>query len=213
MPERTRFRDRSEGGKRLAELLGSYADRKDVVVLGLPRGGVPVAAEVARSLRVPLDVLLGRKVGVPGREELAMGAVAGGGAEVVNTNVMEALALSRAVFDEQASVERAELRRREREFRGDLPPLDLADKIVILVDDGLATGATMRVAVHAVKSLSPSKVVVAAPTAAPETRTLLGQDADEVVTVIAPTDFRSVGLWYEQFEQISDDEVKEILQR
>lgn len=213
MPQSMRFRTREDGGRKLAALLERYANRPDVIVLGLPRGGVPVAAQVAGALSLPLDVLVVRKVGAPGREELAMGAVAGGGAEVVNDRVLQALGISRSEFQDHAAVEREALNQRERELRGNRPPLVLGGKTVILVDDGLATGASMRVAAHAARTLGAVAIVVAVPAAAAESRARLEPEVDEIVTVIAPDDFRSVGLWYDVFDQTSDEEVKELLER
>jgi predicted phosphoribosyltransferase len=205
------YRDRGDAGVRLAEHLASYADRHDVVVLGLPRGGVPVAAEVARALRAPLDVFCVRKLGVPGDEELAMGAIATGGVVVVNQRVVSELGVSQRMLAEVASAERDELERRERAYRGESPPVPLAGRTVVVVDDGLATGATMRAAVRAVRAAGPGRVVVAVPVAAAETCRSLEADADEVVCPLAPEGFRSVGGWYDDFSTTSDDEVRRCL--
>jgi predicted phosphoribosyltransferase len=205
------YRDRADAGARLAGHLASYANRPDVVVLGLPRGGVPVAAEVARALRAPLDVFCVRKLGVPGDEELAMGAIATGGVVVVNHQVVAELGVPEHMLEEVAAAEREELERRERAYRGDAPPAPLAGRTVLVVDDGLATGATMRAAVRAVRAAGPSRVVVAVPVAAAETCRSLAADADEVVCPLAPDSFRSVGGWYEDFSTTSDDEVRRCL--
>lgn len=205
------YRDRADAGVRLAEHLAAYADRADVVVLGLPRGGVPVAAEVARSLRAPLDVFCVRKLGVPGDEELAMGAIATGGFIVVNERVVSELGVSDRVLAEVAAAERDELDRRERAYRGGSPPARLAGRTVLVVDDGLATGATMRAAVRAVRAAGPRRVIVAVPVAAAETCRSLERDADELVCPLTPGGFRSVGAWYEDFSTTSDDEVRRCL--
>jgi len=178
-------------------------------VLGLPRGGVPVALEVARALRAPLDVLVVRKLGLPGHSELAMGAIASGGARVLNDEVCAWA--SPASIDAVTRVETAELERRERAYREDRPALSLGGKTVILVDDGLATGATMRAAVLAVRRLEPAHIVVAVPVGARDTCELLRRVADEVVVVLAPASFSAVGLWYDDFSQTSDDEVRQAL--
>jgi predicted phosphoribosyltransferase len=205
------YRDRADAGTQLAGHLGPYAGRADVVVLGLPRGGVPVAAEVARALRAPLDVFCVRKLGVPGDEELAMGAIATGGVVVLNEGVVAELGVPEEVLAEVAAAEREELERREHAYRGDRPPVSLAGRTVLVVDDGLATGATMRAAVRAVRAAGPSRVVVAVPVAAAETCRSLEADADDVVCPLAPEGFRSVGGWYEDFGATSDDEVRRCL--
>jgi putative phosphoribosyl transferase len=205
------YRDRADAGTRLAERLAAYAGRADVVVLGLPRGGVPVAAEVAGALGAPLDVFCVRKLGVPGDEELAMGAIATGGVVVLNERVVSELGVSAQVLAEVAAVEREELERRDRAYRGDRPPVPLAGRTVIVVDDGLATGATMRAAVRAVRAAGPRRVVVAVPVAASETCRAVEADADEVVCPLVPDGFRSVGGWYEDFSATSDDEVRRCL--
>lgn len=209
----TAFRDRTEAGQLLAKRLTAYANRLDVLVLALPRGGVPVAYEVARALGVPLDVFVVRKLGVPGHEELAMGAIASGGECVLNDDVVEALRIPRHVIEAASARELRELERRERAYRGDRPAPKVRGRTVILVDDGLATGATMRAAVHALRRLGPARIVVAVPTAAPSTCEEFRHEADECVCVITPEPFHGVGLWYEDFSQTTDDEVRDLLER
>ncbi len=208
-----RFRDRNEAGRLVAERLRRYAGRDDVVVLGLPRGGVPVAYEVARELGAPLDVYVVRKLGLPGHEELAFGAIATGGVRVLNKELIERLRLPPEWIEAIDAKERGELERRERIYRGERPPPDLAGRVVILVDDGLATGATMLAAVQAVREDDPAKVVVAVPVADPEVCANLEAVADEAVCVATPRPMRAVGLWYRDFSQTSDEEVRELLQR
>jgi len=208
-----RFRDRAEAGRRLAAELSAYAHRPDVRVLALPRGGVPVGFEVARALRAPLDVFLVRKLGVPGHEELAMGAIASGGIVVLNEDVVEQFGVSAAEIEMVAEAERRELARRERRYRGDRPRPELAGTSVILVDDGLATGATMRAAVTALKQEGPEHVVVAVPVAAPETCDALRDEVDDVVCAVTPEPFHAVGLWYADFSQTTDEEVHDLLER
>ena len=207
----TPFADRREGGIVLARLLSEYAGRRDVLVLGLPRGGVPVAFEVARGLHAPLDVFVVRKLGLPGHPELAMGAIASGGARVLNDNVVAWAGLTPAEIDAVARLEQAELTRRERAYRGaqGVPPI--AGHTVILVDDGLATGSTMRAAVLAVRALAPSRVVVAAPVGARNTCRMLRSVADDVVCARMPEPFTAVGLWYQRFDQTTDEEVRTLL--
>jgi len=205
------FRDRHDAGRRLAAKLTPYAGREDVLVLALPRGGVPVAAEVARVLGAPLDVFLVRKLGVPGHEELAMGAIAGGGVRVVNDDVVRRLGIPDWAVDRAAATEFRELERRGRAYRDDRPPLDVRGKTVVLVDDGLATGATMRAAVLAVRRLDPARVVVAVPVGAPETCHEFSDVADEVVCATEPEPFLAVGHWYADFRQTTDDEVRRLL--
>jgi predicted phosphoribosyltransferase len=207
------FRDRSEAGRLLAAKLARYAERPDVLVLALPRGGVPVAYEVARALGAPLDVFIVRKLGVPGQEELAMGAVASGGVRVLNQEVVHALRVPDYVVDAVAEWELLELARRERVYRGERPFPDLRGRTVILVDDGLATGATMHAAVQALRQKQPARLVVAVPTAAPETCEELSAEVDEVVCAITPEPFYAVGIWYEDFSQTTDEEVRELLAR
>lgn len=205
------FRDRFEAGRILAEKLAAYRDRADVLVLGLPRGGVPVAWTVAQALKAPLDVFLVRKLGVPGHEELAMGAIAMGGVRALNVQVVRALQISPETLDRVAAQEQQELDRRERLYRGDRPPLDVEGRIVILVDDGLATGATMRAAVEALRQQHPARIVVAVPVGAAETCDDLRKIADEVVCVQTPEPFYAVGMWYDDFSQTTDEEVRELL--
>jgi len=208
-----KFTDRVEAGRLLAEQLGAYAKRADVVVLALPRGGVPVAYEIATRLHVPLDIFLVRKLGAPGQPELAMGAIATGGARVLNDEVIRYLAVSPEVIDAVARAEQVELERRERAYRGDRPTPDLHGRVVILVDDGLATGSSMRAAIAVVRTQAPSRVVVVVPVAARETCDELKREVDEVICLRTPEPFSAVGLWYEDFSQTTDEEVRELLQR
>ncbi len=210
-PESRRFRDRRQAGRQLAALVGDYAGRNDVVVLGLPRGGVPVAFEVAQGLGAPLDVFLVRKLGVPGHEELAMGAIASGGVRVLNEDVVRTLAIPPETIERVAQHEQLELERRERVYRGDRAPIDVRGRTVIVVDDGLATGATMRAAAQALRQQGPARVVIAAPLAARETCHTLASEADEILCAMTPDPFYSVGLWYDDFSQTTDDEVRELL--
>jgi len=205
------FRDRDEAGRALAERLTQYADRTDVLVLALPRGGVPVGAAIAEALHVPLDVFLVRKLGVPGHEELAMGAIASGGVRVLNDDVLRELPISEAEIDAVAAREARELRRREQEYRNGRPPADVRGKIVILVDDGLATGATMKAAAAALRRMGPAKTVVAVPVGAAQTCGELRDLADEVVCAEQPDPFYAVGSWYRDFNQTTDAEVRELL--
>lgn len=205
------FADRAEAGELLAERLTAYRDRDDVVVLGLPRGGVPVAREVARGLGVPFDVYVVRKLGVPGHEELAMGAIATGGVRLLNRDVVDALGIPMNVIDAVAAREQQELERREHAYRGDRGPIALTNKTVILVDDGLATGATMRAAVMAARQQQPARVIVAVPVGAVSTCADLAAEADDVVCVRTPDPFVAVGLWYRDFTPTSDHEVRSLL--
>jgi putative phosphoribosyl transferase len=206
-----RFRDRAEAGRLLGERLSGQVGPGDVVVLGLPRGGVPVARQVARALGAPLDVFLVRKLGFPGQPELAMGAIASGGVRVVNEEIVRELRLDEQVIGAVAEREGEELVRRELAYRGDRPPLELGGKTVVLVDDGLATGATMRAAVQAVRAHKPRSVVVAVPTAPPHAVRDLQAGVDELVALLEPDPFHAVGLWYENFREVSDDEVRQLL--
>ncbi|HEY6358433.1 MAG TPA: phosphoribosyltransferase family protein [Vicinamibacterales bacterium] len=206
-----RFTNRVDAGRRLATCLDGYAGRSDVIVLGLPRGGVPVAAEVAQHLHAPLDIFLVRKLGVPGHPELAMGAVAEGGVQVLDERLIEGLAIPRALVDEIAQSERLELDRRDRRYRGARQRPNVSNRTVIVVDDGLATGATMEAAVVALRALGPAAVVVAAPVGAPETCSRLGRHADRVVCVATPAYLGAVGHWYDDFTQTTDDEVRKAM--
>ncbi len=209
----SRFRDRVAAGRQLAADLAEYAHRPDIVVLALPRGGVPVAYEVARALGAPLDVFLVRKLGVPGQEEVAMGAVATGGVRVLNDSIVRSLGIPREVIDAVTARELEELAHRERLYRGDRPPVDVRGRTVILVDDGLATGATMVAAVRALRQRGPARIVVAVPIAPPETCAALRAEADDVVCTMTPEPFRAVGVWYQDFSQTTDDEVRALLAR
>jgi putative phosphoribosyl transferase len=207
------FHDRSEGGRILAHDLSAYADRPDVLVLALPRGGVPVGYEVARTLHAPLDVFLVRKLGVPAREELAMGAIATGGVRVLNQDVIDALGIPQETIDTVAERETEELERREQTYRGSRGAPDVHGRTIILVDDGLATGSTMRAAVAALRRQGPDRIVVAVPVGAAETCAEFQSEADEVVCARTPEPFHAVGLWYDNFAQTSDEEVHELLRR
>jgi putative phosphoribosyl transferase len=207
------FRDRTEAGRLLAAELTAYAERSDVLVLALPRGGVPVAFEVAQALHAPLDVFSVRKLGVPGQEELAMGALATGGVRVLNQDVVRTLRIPEETIAAVAAAEHKELRRQERAFRGDRPPLDVHDRTVILVDDGLATGSTMRAAIAALRQQGPRRIVVAVPVGAPDTCADFGREADEAICARTPEPFYSVGLWYDDFSQTTDKEVRALLER
>ncbi|MCI0711138.1 MAG: phosphoribosyltransferase [Chloroflexi bacterium] len=207
------FQDRTEAGQQLVGKLMKFKDRTDAIVLALPRGGVPVAYEVAKALHLPLDVFVVRKLGTPGYEEMAMGAIASGGVRVLNTYVINQLNVTDEAIDRITEKERKELQRREVKYRGNRPFPQLEGKIVILIDDGLATGATMAAAVHAVREYDPAYVVVAVPVASPETCAEFADFVDEVVCVLTPPSFRSVGGWYREFPQTSDEEVQRYLER
>ena len=207
------FSDRRQAGKKLATQLATYSNRSDVLVLALPRGGVPVAFEVALALRAPLDVFLVRKLGVPGHEELAMGAIAPGGVRVLNEEVTSQMQISSSAIAEVAKREEQELQRRERLYHGARAAPDARGRTVILIDDGLATGSTMRVAARALRGMQPSKIVVAVPVAAAETCADLHNEVDEVICLATPEPFMAVGAWYSDFEQTSDQEVRELLDR
>lgn len=207
------FRDRRDAGRKLAAKLPQYVGRDDVVVLALPRGGVPVAYEVAKALGAPLDVFLVRKLGVPGHEELAMGAIASGGVRVLNQQVVNSLAIPREVIDEVAKREQQELERRQRAYRNGRSSIDLSGKTAILIDDGLATGATMAAAVSGVRAQGAKEIVVAVPTAAQETCEAFRGFVDAIICVETPRPFWGVGMWYEDFSQTSDEEVRELLNR
>jgi predicted phosphoribosyltransferase len=207
------FRDRVDAGRALASELRKYAGRDDVIVLALPRGGVPVAYEVARAIAAPLDVFIVRKLGVPGHEEYAMGAVASGGVRVVSEDVVRDLGLTAADVERVAAREIAELERRERLYRGERPEPDLQGRTVILVDDGLATGSTMKAAVKALAARTPAAIVVAVPVAAADTCRELAREVHEVVCAVTPEPFHAVGLWYEDFRQTTDAEVHALLEQ
>jgi predicted phosphoribosyltransferase len=207
------FHDRRHAGSALASELSAYAARADVVVLGLPRGGIPVAFEVALALAAPLDVFVVRKLGWPGHEEYAMGAIASGGVRVLNPDLNRELTLRKEVLDAVAKRELAELERRERLYRADRPALWLRGRCAILVDDGLATGSSMLAAVTALRQHRPARIVVAVPVAAPDACARMRAEADEVICATAPQPFSSVGRWYDDFDQVGDDEVKELLAR
>ena len=207
------FRDRRHAGRVLAGLLERYANRPDVIVLALPRGGVPVAFEVAQALHAPLDLLIVRKLGVPGHEEYAMGALAGGGVRLINDDVVRGLGISAAEVDAVVRSEQLELDRREQLYRGGMAPLALRGRTAILIDDGLATGSTMLVAIQALRRQQAGRIVAAVPTGAADTCEALRREADEVVCATTPEPFRAVGLWYEDFSQTDDDEVRALLAR
>src|SRR5437764_1347804 len=205
------FRDRAEAGRTLATMFMGYAGRPDLLVLALPRGGVPVAYEVARALGAPLDVFLVRKLGVPRHEELAMGAIASGGVRVLNRDVVQALDTPEQVIEDVAAAELRELERRERAYRDNRPPPDVRGKTVILVDDGLATGSSMRAATTALRQQGPSRIVVGVPVAAPEICEEFRDEVDEIVCAITPEVLYGVGVWYQDFSQTTDDEVRDLL--
>lgn len=207
------FHDRTDAGRQLAARLGKYAGRPDVVVLALPRGGVPVAFEVASALGAPLDVLVVRKLGVPGQEELAMGAIASGGTRAMNDDVLRTLVIDAATIERVTARARAELERREHAYRGDREPAAVEGRTVILVDDGIATGATVRAAVRALRQRHPARVVIATPVAAPESIALLRPEADEIVCLATPYPMLAIGIWYRDFGQTTDEEVVRLLER
>lgn len=207
------FRDRIEAGMQLAARLTHYGGSQDTIVLALPRGGVPVGFEIARALSAPLDVFLVRKLGLPGQQELAMGAIATGGVRVLNRDVVAYLAIPQRIIDAVTRQEQQELDRRERLYRGDRPAPELRGMTVILVDDGLATGSTMRAAIAALKKLEPARVVVAVPVAPPSTVEELVNEVDDVVCLLTPESFDGVGRWYQDFSQTTDQEVRVLLDR
>lgn len=207
----SRFRNRRDAGRRLAAELGTYANRSDVIVLALPRGGVPVGYEVATALGVPLDVFVVRKLGLPWHEELAMGALASGGVRILDDDLIRVARVSTEDIERVTAAEQVELERRERRYRGDRPFPELTGKTVLLVDDGLATGSTMRAAVAALRQEAPRRIVVAVPVAAPATCDAFRDIADDIVCAITPEPFRAVGLWYDDFSQTTDEEVHELL--
>lgn len=206
-----RFKDRAQAGRYLADKLQSYANAPDALILGLPRGGVVVAYEIANELKLPLDVFLVRKLGVPGYEELAMGAIASGGVRSMNDDVLQQIRISDSQIEAVARKEELELKRREAAYRGDRPPLDVNGLTVILVDDGLATGATMRAAVAAIRQQSPKQIIIAVPTAAPDVCDEFRTKVDAIVCGMTPTPFYAVGAWYENFSQTTDEEVRRLL--
>lgn len=207
------FQNRSDAGQLLAAQLTAFANRPDLLILALPRGGVPVAFEVARALRAPLDVWVVRKLGAPAIPELAIGAIASGGVQIIAPHITRELGLSHHQIEDIAARERIELQRREKAYRGNRPPVDVAGKTAILVDDGLATGATMRAAIAALRHLHPARVVVAVPVAAHTVCEQLAHEADEVICLWTPADLDSVGQWYEDFSQTTDAEVCDLLRR
>lgn len=207
------IKDRITAGRALAKAMTNYRDRQDLLVLALPRGGVPVAYELAEALHAPLDLILVRKLGSPGQQELAMGAIASGGVRVLNEELVSYLHVSEETLENVAAREQKELERRERAYRGDRPWPEITGKCVILVDDGVATGATMRVAIKALRKQNPKEVVVAVPVAPPDTIEVLRREADDVVCLAMPEPFTAIGLWYVNFSQVSDEEVTEQLER
>ena len=206
------FKHRRDAGKQLAQELLAYAGRSDVIVLALPRGGVPVAYEVAGALSAPLDIFIVRKLGLPGHEELAIGAIASGGIRVLNHDIVQGLKIPQTMIDTITRQELQELERRERAYRGDRPPPEVRGRTVILIDDGLATGASMRAAVAALRAQNPARIVVAVPTAAPETCAAFESEVDEIVCAMTPEPFYGVGRWYEDFSQTTDEEVRALLE-
>jgi putative phosphoribosyl transferase len=209
MPKR--FHDRTDAGQQLAAKLFPHANRADVIAVALPRGGVPVAAEVAKTLNIPLDVCLVRKLGTPGHKELAMGAIASGGVRVLNYEILSELNISGDTVDEVAAHELRELQRRDHVYRGDRPPLDISDRVILLIDDGIATGSTMRAAIAILKAQHPARIVVAIPVAPLETCQALLKEVDEVVCLFQPDPLYSIGLWYDNFAQVTDAEVCDLL--
>jgi putative phosphoribosyl transferase len=208
----TPFRDRRDAGRKLAQKLSAYAGRPQALILALPRGGVPVAYEVARALAIPLDIFIVRKLGLPGREELAIGAIASGGVRVLNNDILRMLSIPEEVINFVVKRELEELQRREKLYRGERPLPEIRDHTVILIDDGLATGASMRAAVAGLRAQHPARIVVAVPAAAPETCDAFQTEVDEVVCAITPEPFYGVGRWYEDFSQVNDEEVRILLQ-
>lgn len=209
--QNTRFKDRTEAGQQLAARLQPYAHRPDVLVLGLPRGGVPVAYEVARALRVPWDICLVRKLGVPGHQELAMGAIAPNGVRVLNDEILDWRNIAAPTVEAVAARELIELQRRDRLYRGDRPQPEAGDRTVILVDDGIATGLTMQAVIAVIKPQHPAQLIVAVPVAPPQTCATLQAQVDQVVCLLTPNELSSVGLWYDNFAQVTDDQVCTLL--
>jgi predicted phosphoribosyltransferase len=208
-----RFSDRHDAGRQLARKLSKYADQEDVILLALPRGGVPVACEIVQVIKAPMDLLIVRKLGLPGEEELAIGAIASGGIRILNQDIIDILGINQMTVDRVTEQEIVELQRREQQYRGNRPALDVHDCRVILVDDGLATGATMLAAIRAVRTRHPAQVVVAIPTASTQAIYLLRQEVDEIHYVMAPEPFEGVGRWYEDFSQTTDEEVRSLLKK
>lgn len=208
----TPFQDRRDAGKKLAQKLSAYSGRPHTLILALPRGGVPVAYEVARALTLPLDIFIVRKLGLPGREELAIGAIASGGVRVLNNDIVRMLSVPEEVINFVTKREAEELQRRENLYRGTRPFPQVRDHTVILIDDGLATGASMRAAVAGLRAQRPARIVIAVPTAAPETCDAFRSEVDEIVCAITPELFYGVGRWYEDFSQVTDEEVRILLQ-
>jgi len=206
------FTNRQEAGRKLAAFLGKYKSREDVIVLGVPRGGVPVAFEVAEALQLPLDIFVLRKLGVPGQEELAFGAIGSGGVRVLDQDIVESLGLSDSIIEQVTEAERAELARREQAYRGGRPPLDVRGKIAILVDDGIATGSSLRAGVRALRQMEPAAVVIAVPVAPRSTVNRLRREVDDLVCVAMPELFYGVGQFYDDFSQVADEEVVELLE-
>jgi len=207
------FRDRTEAGQILASKLTKYVNQVDTVILALPRGGVPVAYEIGKELGLPIDIFVVRKLGVPGHEELAMGAIASGGVRHINRDVVDQLRIDSETIDAASRREQKEIERRERLYRSQRPSVDVRNKTVILVDDGLATGSTMRAAIAALRQHRPARIVVAVPTAAPQTCSEIADEVDEIICAATPETFYAVGQWYQEFSQTTDDEVRELLAR
>jgi predicted phosphoribosyltransferase len=207
------FLDRYDAGRRLASALSNYADRSDLLILALPRGGVPVAYEVARALHAPLDVFLVRKLGFPGHEELAMGAIATGGVRIIDQQIVQMFGISDEAIDRVTATERRELERREQLYRDGRPAPDVKGRTTILIDDGLATGSTMRAAVQALRQEGARKIVIAVPVAPPETCEAFRDEVDDIICAVTPEPFRAVGIWYADFSETTDDEVRELLAR
>lgn len=206
------FKDRRDAGRKLAQKLSAYAVKPDIVVLALPRGGVPVAYEVALALSAPLDVFIVRKLGLPGREELAMGAVASGGVRVLNGDIVRMLSIPEEVINIVTKRELRELQRREELYRGNRPTPEVSERTILLIDDGLATGASMRAAIAGLRAQDPARIVVAVPAAAPEACEAFRTEVDEIVCAITPEPFYGVGRWYEDFSQVTDEEVRMLLE-
>lgn len=207
------FQDRVDAGRRLASVLGAYANRGDVIVLGIPRGGVPVAFEVAKALHAPLDIFLSRKLGVPGQEELAFGAVATGGVRVLEREIIEAVGIPEQDIEQITERVKKELERRERVYRGGRPPLQFEGRTVLLVDDGIATGSSMRAAIHALRQMKPARIVIAVPVAPLTTCNRLKAEVDEFICVHMPESFYAIGQFYTDFSQVADEEVTDLLHR